>query len=335
MCWEVAGSADTMTNTTATIDISTAEGPIDDKYKQLKIISSIVIVAVIILACGIGYLLYRKLCRSHHSKHGVEREEGLNSKGKREYYDQFGVDTNDLTVNSVTAMQWDENEKKPWKVAAAGSGSKSSGIECDVNSSDDAREVQRIDTGKRVFQVNKVSERGAKSTASGQVVIRLHKGFADAARSLQSADGKNYMLALIDKNSKTIHNINLDRNRQRSRGLSPLALDLEEGHVSPHKVATGRKRRRLYSCGDRCQGSAMVHDSPDIARKTRISKSTDELTKDSSNSLTDTSASATSSDEQRRSLSVSSKETDDMDFSAKLLPSASHASAGLSDITNG
>ena len=307
----MAGQA---TNTTIDPSTNFTTTEIGDNKTEMRIVSSLVVVVVLILACVIGYLLYKKICRSHHEKykHGVERDNPrLNSKGRVEYYDQFGCDVNELTVNSVTAITWDEDERAMRKAAVAATGSKSSGIDCDTNS-DEGKEVQ-INTGKRVFQVNKVSERAVKrSPTSGRVVIRIHKGIADAARSLQASDGNNYALAIIDKNTQTVHNIDLGRGRGATRTRSPLVSDNER---PPQKVGSNGRRRKLRNYGDSqyettsSSNDEMIHDSPDLGRKVKVSTSVDELARESSNSS------------DARSESVSSGDFDNMESTVELLPS--------------
>lgn len=336
----VNGSLTTM----VTVLDTTTEEDIGAYYKKLKIISSLVVGGSLLLVFGISCLIYKRICRSHRSRrHGIEMEQMLaNMKGlqqtgkakpKREYFDQFGVDTHELTVNSVTAILSDDDVKKLYQGTG---GSKSSGIECDFSVSDEGRDsvpppvVRKINTGKRVFQVNKVADNGtAPSVSANQMVIRLHKGFADAARSLQASDGKNYMLAVIDKNSQTIHNVDLRNYRPRTRGRSPLAGD---GRPSPQRVGYPGKRRRLLSAGDTALGPPlaslvspsgnMVHDSPDAVRRTI---STNGVVECSSESLTDQSYTTSSDREKRRrsTSSLSSKEADEpiVDSAAvKLLP---------------
>lgn len=311
------------------LNATVTEGAPDDSYEVMKIVSSLVVVAVVLLACALGYLAYRKICKSHDSKHGVEREEvgpkGARGRGKAEYYDQFGCDTNELTVNSVTAITWEEEAKRRPRKAAANSGSRSSGVDCDMHS-DDANGVQ-INSGKRVFQVNRVSANGDRQrVASGAKVIRLPKGFAEAARSLQASDGRNFTLAVIDRNSKTIHNIDLRTQRNVTRAKSPLVGD---GPVSPRTVPP-RNRTTNTSSDNSCHSChkpsganrGMVHDSPDLPRKagaSRVSGSVDELMRESSDSSTD----ASDTNCPTRSISLSSKESSDPDpdFTAKLLPS--------------
>jgi len=295
-----------------------------DKYKQLKIISSVVVVGGVLLVCAIVYIIYRKTCVLHKARrHGVEIEEAKSSakgKGKKEYYDPFGVDAADLTVNSVTAILGDKDENTPWNSAHRGS---SSGVECDPpGCSDDSNSTQKIFSGKRVFQVNRVNETKRPDVSGQQVIVRLPKGLASAARSVQSSTGHNFTLALYDKHSNTIHNIDLRNYRGRSRGKSPLA---SESKTPPRPVRD--KRRRLHSCGEQGEGTSaftrkMLHDSPDTPRKSRgMSVSADNLIIGSSSSLTD--HSNTNSDARKdrsHSPSLSSKEDDNDDSTSYLLP---------------
>ena len=238
-----------------------------------EILAAVLVTAGCVLICVLIYVVHKKCCRSPTRKHGVERQEVMETpKGKRmEYYDQFGCDTNELTVNSVTALKWDEDENPPWLKNKL-THSKSSGIECDTTSVE-SKDVQRITSGKRVFQVNKVTEAKPKPRSPGQPqVIRLPKGLANAARSLQASDNQHLTLAIIDKNSKTIHNIDLRNYRPRTRGKSPLAGD---GEAQPRPTAHRGQRRRLHSTGDTAYQTGprsdieMVHDSPDLGRRPR------------------------------------------------------------------
>lgn len=303
-----------MLNSTITGADSTTSTANQDKYQELKIISAVTVTAAVALTCIISYIIYRRFCRGVINKHGVERDEvGDTPKNKREYFDQFGCDTNELTVNSVTALRWDEDEKTPW--ANSLQHSRSSGIDVDTTSIE-SKDVQRINTGKKVFQVNKVSEAPRNSVSPHQPrVIRIPKGLANAARSLQASDGKNFTLAIIDKNSKTIHNIDLRNYRPRTRGKSPLAGEYD---VRPHPTSN---RRRLHSTGDPAykppgthSAVEMVHDSPDMTRRPRRgTQSAEHLIQDSS---TEEGSTSTADIHRATTPSMSSE---DLDPNSKLL----------------
>jgi len=305
----------------------TKSTPVTDDKNTQEILTAVFVTAGSILVCVLIFLLCKKFGKNPTKKHGVERQEAHETpKGKRiEYYDQFGCDTNELTVNSVTALKWDEDENLPWAKNKLNH-SKSSGIECDTTSVE-SKDVQRIVTGKRVFQVNKVTESKPKPRSPGlPPVIRLPKGLADAARSLQASDGKNFTLAIIDKNSKTIHNIDLRNYRPRTRGRSPLAGDAES---QPRTTAPSGRRRRLHSTGDPIYQAGdrldidMIHDSPDLGgRPRRGTRSAEELMQDES-----CSAGEGSSDSARPESSIIS--SDDADANMQLLSSHEYGHSNM------
>ena len=184
---------------------------------------------------------------------------------KSEYYDQFNCNDNQLTVNSVTAIKWDEDEKRS---------NKSSGVDCDTNSAD-SKEVRKVQGGKRVFSVNKVVERqrSVNSTSGGPVVVKLPKHFSNVARSLQAGDMANFTLALIDKHSNTVHNLDM-RNYRVRRAVSPVPTDVQGSRVyySPrrhrHRSAEhSRHRSGAQSAAD------MAHDSPDMPHRVKVKRS--------------------------------------------------------------
>ncbi|XP_067930033.1 uncharacterized protein [Watersipora subatra] len=281
--------------------------PYVDRYREMKIISSVVGAALFVLACVVVVILYKKICKSPHSKTKYGEVEVANGT-KSEYYDQFGCDTNELTVNSVTALPFYEENTRLSRKPANTSGS--SGVECDSNS-DDGKEVQ-IDTGKRVFHINKVPERNRQRNPK-QRVVRLPKGVVNAARSLQASEGQGYTLALIDRNTHTIHNINVDRRGNRSHSRSPLATNrfpTPEKAITPqdrqYKPATVLHQRRPESSSSVV---GMVHDSPDLSRHTNIS--TDEVSGSSGSNR---------GESRNHSISISSQDSIEIHSTARLLP---------------
>lgn len=240
--------------------------PVDEEEERYKSIISISVVTGIIVITAVSiWVVWLKCCKSPRSKHGVEKSEAKanGSAKKSEYYDQFNVNDNQLTVNSVTAIKWDEDEKKS-------SRSKSSGIDCDSNSAD-SKEVRRVQSGKRVFSVNKVPERqrNATSPGSGPVVVKLPKHLTSVARSLQAADMTNFTLALVDKHSNTIHNLDL-RNYRKKRAVSPVSADTQSGRIyySPRRGRHRSAEHSRHKSGAQ-SASEMLHDSPDLSHRVK------------------------------------------------------------------
>lgn len=255
---------------------------------SLSIVGGLIIFTILTI-----WIIWRKFCKSPRSRHGNEKIEGTGS-GKTQYYDQFKVNDHQLTVNSVTAIKWEEDEKRS---------NKSSGIDCDSHSGD-SREERKVVSSKRVFSVNKVPERQSKTSSGGGVVIRLPKQYADITRSLQAGDGKNYTLAIIDKHSQTIHNLDM-RNYRLRRAVSPLSTISSSG--VPGRVNHKRHRHRSDDNRSEAQSAGvLLHDSPDFSasRRRHDAVSAVEMkTRMTSGSLTDFSDSGNSATGQSSSLS--------------------------------
>jgi len=242
--------------------VTSTESP-SERSTRSSIIAVSVTLGVTIILCLLIYILYRVFFRNLRQRHGCEQ-----GNKKSEYFDQFQVNDNDLTVNSKTAIRWDDEEKR------------SSGIaDCDDTSLASGKEVAKITSGKRVFEVSTVTETPSRVNR-GQVVIRVPKGFENVARSLHTGDlaNGNYTLALIDKASKTVHNIDTKEFRYIKKAPSPNI----SGGTRSTRLRLPRYASDGNSISERIPRSRvtpkrhMAHDEPDRGTDHPVIHSADE-----------------------------------------------------------
>lgn len=207
-------SEPTMNETTLTAGLIEEENE-DNRY---PLVSVMVTLGCLVVGVGLVFLIFRVFCKSRSKHEGSDYV-----KGKHGFFDQFDVNNSQLNIRDEERFV---NEGASFKASGSESSTESntdnttgesgggSGIAGMLIKSVHGQPATR-------FTVNKVkSDKSARSSArssAASLTIKVPKDFFDRCTPQYTesvgaprGDMKQYSLALIDKRSNTIHNIDLN-----------------------------------------------------------------------------------------------------------------------------
>lgn len=201
------------TNTSTTLpegDEGSAETTLATGLPQ--IISTVVTISFLGLALAAIYAIYRLCCKTR-SKHDGSAE---GSSKRKDFFDQFDVNCSQMNIES-------EERKFTNPAAKITSESESTTSNASSTTADTSnmglhRLVKTIHGSNNRFAVSRVRERSSRPSS---LKIKIPKSFANS-----EGDDDQFAIALIDRRSNTIHNLDLQDclvvdKRRNSAGLTP------------------------------------------------------------------------------------------------------------------
>ena len=179
-----------------------------DIVQQYPLISTVVTLGTLVIVLAVTFLIFRYCCRSRSKHDGVEY-----SKGKHGFFDQFDVNNSQLNIRHEENFI---NEAASIKLSSCESSAESSNTDNNNTASVAKMSIKSVPGSESPsrFTVDRVKDRSARSSATS-LTIKLPKDFLDRCEQQstqtigENGGMKKYSLALIDRRSNTIHNIDL------------------------------------------------------------------------------------------------------------------------------
>lgn len=176
---------------------ASTEGSTEKQLAQgiQEIISTVITVCFLLVAVAVVYTVYRLACRSRSRNDG---KDGNSGRGK-EFFDQFDVNCSQLNL---------ETEERKFTNPAAKISSESDSISSNLSTSTPTSNGAsgtpvRSAHGDTRFSVNRVRDRSSRPSS---LKLKVPRSFGTSTNSPQD---EQFALALIDKKSNTVHNIDL------------------------------------------------------------------------------------------------------------------------------